>query len=165
MIQFIRKCGGFIISNTKCGVCNVNVDPGDTHIHHYDTNGYSNTEYIVSLFIHFLHPILLYYLEKTIINRKQFGESFLPFILELRFVSWLPTGCNDLNVHKYKLLNNQNSMLLYDHIYCIRNNLHSAFYATVSCSRRHVLLQRINIIKKTQFYFMFYRYLNDVNSP
>ena len=36
------------ISNTECGVFNVN--PDDIHSNHYDTNGYSNTEYIMSLF-------------------------------------------------------------------------------------------------------------------
>jgi len=145
MIQFIGKCDGFLRNHIKhkirC-VCIVNL--GDKHSQHYDTNGNSNTEYIASLFIRFLHPILLYYLEKTMVNQKQFGASLPLFILLLRLVSWLHIGCNDLNVQNYKLLNNHNSMLQYGHVYFIRNNLQTAFYATVSCSRRQVSLQLIN---------------------
>jgi len=69
------------------------------------------------------------------VNQKQFRASLLLSILLLRLVSWLHIGCNDSNVQNYKLLNNHNSMLQNGHVYFIRNNLQSAFYATVSCSR------------------------------
>jgi hypothetical protein len=44
-----------------------------------------------------------------------------------------------------EILNNQYSVLLYDHVYFIHVNLHCIFYANVCCSRHKDLLQLTSI--------------------
>jgi len=61
--------------------------------------------------------------------------------------------------------NNQNSVLLYDHIYFIRNSIESTFYFTAYCFGQQDSLQLGGVNFKSWFYFVFYTYSIDTFSP
>ena len=54
--------------------------------------------------------------------------------------------------------NNQNSVLLYDHIYFISHSVESTFYFTACCFGQQISLQISGVNFKSWFYFVFYTY-------